>query len=253
MNLPLSHSRLVRRMFSAVLMTLAFTLPVAALDLGPLKGEVFGQGNRNLVVVLHGDSGPGNGRMSAFARTIAAQAPGSTVVALTRPGFNGKGGRSPGENSSKDHYTKRNNQLVAQSLSAMRKALKPGRTIVVGHSGGAAQTAIVNGSYPGLIDVAILAGCPCNVPAWRVSRRGSNNWTQSQSPHDFAQGLRKGSTVILLTNARDTNTLPRFAEEYAALAKKAGARVTLQIPSGGGHNFSNYEGRTLGLVKQVLK
>ncbi|WP_088621927.1 S9 family peptidase [Oceanicola sp. 22II-s10i] len=245
--------RLAAGLVPALMAIMALALPAAALDMGQLKGEVFGQGNRNLVVVLHGDSGPGEGRMSDFAKSVAAQAPGSTVVALTRPGFSGRTGRSPGENSSKDHYTKRNNQLLAQSISAMRQSLKPGRTIVVGHSGGAAQTAIVNGLYPGLIDVAVLVGCPCNVPAWRVSRKGSNNWTQSQSPHDVVGGLRKGTTVILLTNRGDSNTLPRFAEEYAALAKRAGARVTLQIPSGGGHGFRTYQDRTLGLVKQVLK
>lgn len=224
-------------------LALAFTMcclgaAASALDMSPLKGVAWGDGNRNLVVILHGDGGPG--RYDGYANALAKAARGTTVVTLTRPGFRGKAGRSPGGNSQKDHYTRRNNKLLAQSLANMKKSLGTKRLIVVGHSGGSAQLGTVIGAYPGIVDVAILAACPCDVPRWRIHRRGQNNWRQSQSPHKFAGKIPASTRVYAVTFQKDHNTRPRFAETYYKIARSAGVKMTLEVPRGGSHSWNDY-------------
>lgn len=221
------------------------------LDMGQLRGVTWGSGNRNLVVILHGDGGPG--RYDAYAASLAQSAPGTTVVALTRPGFRGATGRSPGNNPSRDHYTQRNNRLLAESLAAMRASLNPGRLIVVGHSGGSGQLGTIIGTHPGIVDVAILAACPCDVPNWRRHRRGQNNWRQSQSPHRFADRIPRSTEVYAITNQGDANTLVRFAQTYVQAAQAAGANITFQTPAGGSHGWSSYSGHVNAIIRANLR
>lgn len=234
-----------------IALLLAFQAPAQSLDMGQLRGQVWGSGNRNLVVILHGDGGPG--RYDAYAASLAQSAPGTTVVALTRPGFRGATGRSPGNNPSRDHYTQRNNTLLAASLAAMRNSLNPGRLIVVGHSGGSGQLGTIIGSHPGIVDVAILAACPCDVPSWRFHRRGANNWWMSQSPHRFADRIPRSTSVYLITMQRDSNTRPRFAQTYAEIAQAAGANVVLNQPPGGSHRWRDYMAHVDATIRANLR
>ncbi len=232
---------------SALSLCLLAPLPAAAVDMSPLVGQVLGSGNRNLVVILHGDGGPG--RYDEYAQALAAAASRTTVVTLNRPGFNG----SPGCCRSKDHYTRSNNALLAESLATMKASLRPSRMIVMGHSGGAAQLATIIATHPGIVDVAILAACPCNVPSWRVHRRGQNNWTNSQSPHRFAHAIPRSTQVLAITNQRDSNTRLRFAQEYVQIAQAAGANVQLYAPEGGNHRWSSYMRNVDALIRQSLR
>ena len=222
-----------------------------SVDLGPLSGEVWGSGNRNLVVILHGDGGPG--RYDRFAAHIANTTPATTVVTLTRPAFRGASGSSPGQNRSRDHYTPRNNALLADSLRAMDASLQPRRFIVLGHSGGAAQLATVIATHPGTVDTALLLACPCDVPRWRMHRRGVNNWRQSQSPLEFAGRVPRGTRVLALTMERDANTRPRFVEGYVETARAHGATISLSIPPGGSHSWNSYAPHADALIRQALQ
>ena len=210
----------------------------AALDMSPLKGVAWGKGTSTLVVILHGDSGPSSSYEKS-AKTLASRLPNATVVALTRPAFTGPTGKSPGQNPQKDHFTSRNNKLLAESLQSMKSSLGAKKLVVIGHSGGAGQMGTVIGRFPGIVDVAILAACPCDVPNWRIHRRGKNNWKQSQSPHSFAKRIPKTTKVVLITGSADDNTLPRFAQRYAGIAQKSGADITFVVPQGVTHKFSS--------------
>lgn len=240
--------RLIAALAAQFLLTAA---AASAQDMSPLTGEVWGSGNRNVVVILHGDGGPG--RYDAYAAALAKSKPATTVITLNRPAFAYKGKRSPGQNPSKDHYTRSNNQRLAASLQAIKASMKPGRLIVLGHSGGSGQLGTVIATHPGTVDVAVLAACPCNVPQWRLHRRGSNNWTQSQSPHTVAAKVPRSTRVIAVTMEGDNNTQPRFAQEYIALAKAAGARAEMVIPKGGSHNWSDYQPHVDALIRRYLK
>ncbi|MGR3270842.1 alpha/beta hydrolase [Thalassococcus profundi] len=231
--------------------TLMLASAAGALEMGALKGAVYGSGNRNLVVFLHGDSGPGY--MDRFAASVAQRAPGTTTVALTRPAFAGATGRSPGQNPDRDHYTRSNNKALADSLATMKRAVGAANLIVVGHSGGSAQLGTVIGKYPGIVDVAILAACPCDVPNWRKHRRGNNSWTQSESPHTFARKVSRATRVIAVTGSRDDNTLPRFAESYIGLARQAGVPAQMIVQSGATHDWSSLQGTVDAVLRQTLR
>lgn len=239
----------IYRLIAAITVLLIPTALVA-LDLGQLKGAVYKGGNRNLVVILHGDGGPRDD-FSSYAKSFANST--TTAVALTRPGFSGANGRSAGENPDKDHYTNRNNKLLAQSLQAMKADLGAENLVVMGHSGGAAMTAIVIGRFPGIVDNALLLGCPCDVPNWRIHRRGSNGWKKSQSPHRFASKIPSTTTVVMITGADDENTLPRFAKKYAGIALGAGADLKYFEPAGVSHKWSTYRPHATRALKAMLK
>lgn len=212
-----------------------------AFEFGPLKGPVYGSGSKTLVVILHGDGGPG--RYDGMAAALAKAVPSATVVALNRPGYGRGKYRSPGRGGSSmgDLYTKQNNDALAKTLLSMKASLKPRKMVVIGHSGGAGQMGSVIGRYPGIADVVLLVSCPCDVPSWRLSRRGKNNWTSSQSPQDYVKGISSKSRVILVVGAKDSNTKPRFSEAYVAAAKAAGKKTSLVLISGGSHTWSTLE------------
>lgn len=234
------------RLLAATGMWLASAGFALALDMGGLTGEVWGSGNRALVVILHGDGGPG--RYDGFARQSAQRHQGTTVVTLNRPGYSYKGKKSPGRGGKgmPDLYTRRANDAVAKSIRAMQADLKPRRTVVIGHSGGSGQLGSIIGRYPGIANAALLVSCPCNVPQWRVHRRGRNNWTNSQSPDSFVRELPGNMPVYAIVGRRDPNTSPRFSKKYVEKANKAGKRnVKLVIVQNGNHSWSTVS-KTVG-------
>ena len=129
-----------------------------------LAVRVFGQDNAGanptLVIMLHGDISRGGDADYHFGAMEEVGAnEGFVGVAMVRPGYPGGGGlKSQGShNGRRDHYTATNNQAVAEAIASLKQQLSPGKTVVVGHSGGAAQAGVSIGRYPGLIDHAILA------------------------------------------------------------------------------------------------
>lgn len=246
--------RMTLRLFliaAALMIGLAASAQAQTLNMGKMKGDIWGSGNRNLVVILHGDGGPG--RYDAYAKSLAAAAKGTTVVTMVRPGFKGRAGRSPGNNSSKDHYTSGNNRKLAAALASMKASFKPGRLIVVGHSGGSGQLGTIIATHPGIVDVAVLAACPCNVPKWRTMRRGKNNWTSSQSPHRYARKIPGSTKVFVITNKGDANTRAQLAQEYVGIAKGGGATVSLMLPGGGSHSWSSYQSNVNSVIRKSLR
>jgi hypothetical protein len=228
------------------------TTGLHALDMAKMTGEIWGGGNRNLVVILHGDGGPG--RYDGFAQAIAKANSGTTVVTLNRPGYGYKGKSSPGVgNNGPDLYTARNNDYVAEALIAMRADLKPRRLVVVGHSGGSGQLGSIIGRYPGIADVALLVSCPCNVPKWRQSRRGTNSWIKSQSPHDYVATIPSRMPVVVVVGDGDSNTYPRFSTEYVNLAKASGKSAQLVLLNGATHTWSTLESGVGAILAKYLK
>lgn len=232
----------------AYLLLLLFGLSstsIAADIFGPLKGQTFGSGTKSVVVFLHGDvSGGGPAKYhEAVMRVFAARSKDSLAIALLRPGYeNGQGLVSPGTNHKRrDQYTKKNNDLVAQTLQSLRDAHPDAKLVVVGHSGGAAQLGAVIGRYPGIVDTAILMSCPCDIKKWRAKNRPFPR-SEKQSPIKFAAKISLKTKVIALTGARDKNTWPALAEAYIATAKSAGVDAQFTSVAGAGHWDRQLEG-----------
>jgi len=201
-----------------------------------------------LALIVHGD---GQGflepgyltRLDDLAQRLVQARPGDGVVFVQRPGYRSPLGRSEGRAKRQDDdYTAENVQLLAAALKALREAWQPARTVWIGHSGGAALGALVLGRVPGLVDAAVLAGCPCGpIAQWRAHRNqsrgrpGDSLWPDSLSPPEHMEGLGPGTAVVLLTGERDDNTLARFNDAWVEHARARGADARQIVLPGVGH------------------
>ena len=102
---------------------------------------------------------------------------------------------------------------VGVTIQNLKKHYNSEKTILIGHSGGAATTGIIIGKFPGLIDDAVLAPCPCNVKK-RRSVRKKRGWPKSDSPHKNVKGIDKKTRVFVVVGKNDKNTLPKFSKSY---------------------------------------
>jgi Dipeptidyl aminopeptidases/acylaminoacyl-peptidases len=223
---------------------------------GPLAGSLFGSGQRALVVVLHGDlSNGGNATYHrSFAEEIARRNQGVVAVALIRPGYSGGGGlQSAGSNNNRrDHYTRQNNDLVAQSIQALQRATGARRVIVVGHSGGAAQTGAIIGRYPQLVDSAVLVSCPCDIARWRTLR-GRSAWQSSESPSQYASRVARSTRVIAVVGSNDSNTVPVLSQDYVAGLQARGVPAALMLVRGGSHDFNTMRSAARSAVEAEIQ
>lgn len=192
-----------------------------------------------LVVLLHGDlsrGGPAD-YMIRRAEELGAQ-PGIVAVAMIRPGYSdGQGNRSTGShNNRRDHYTERNNRAVAEAVRTLSDFHGAARTVVVGHSGGAAQVGAVIGRFPDVADAALLVSCPCDVRRWRSSS-GRSAWSRSESPVEFIETMSLSLAVVAVTGSRDDNTAPALGRDYVAELQARGVDAVFVEAPGQGHGF----------------
>jgi pimeloyl-ACP methyl ester carboxylesterase len=183
---------------------------------------------KTLLIFLHGDTSAGG--PSSYLYPLAAKYASQSVlsVALIRPGYfdldhNESTGNTLGR---RDNITEHNVEAVANALLALRLHYKVARLVIVGHSGGAATAAVILGKYPGVIDDAILVGCPCNMAQYRAGRS-----FRSLSPDQFVAGVPKQAKVIALTGNKDDNTYPQLAAGYIAdLAARGVDGKFIEVP-----------------------
>lgn len=204
---------------------------LALLPVGPLRAQP-----RVLIAMLHGDRGGQLEQRHVEAWTRVGRsllAEDRVVVFMIRPGYRSPAGDSSGfANPQDDDYTPANVERVAGALATLRRDLRPERVLLVGHSGGAATSALVLGRHPGVADAAVLLGCPCDVPPWRAHRSAQRGqayrpWAASLNPLTFIGGIPEGTPVLAATGERDDNTLPIFAQRWseAAGARRVNARA----------------------------
>jgi pimeloyl-ACP methyl ester carboxylesterase len=142
---------------------------------------------------------------------------------------------------------------VAGAVTALKKFHGAAKVVLVGHSGGAAISGVILGRFPGLADAALLAACPCNVPEWRIMRRGKNNWTSSQSPHEFIDAIPAASRVIAVTGSRDNNTFPKIAVQYVESLQKRGIDARYVEVEGASHNSVTQSDAFHAAIAELLK
>ncbi|WP_299011141.1 alpha/beta hydrolase [uncultured Shewanella sp.] len=129
------------------------------------------QAQPSLVIAIHGDVPFGPvGYHNRFAKKLSDASVNVVSVGLLRPGYkDDKGRRSAGRKgwSVGDNYDHKRIEQIALAIRALQQKYKPSKTIVAGHSGGAAITAKMLGYYPSLIDTAFIVSCPTHINEWR--------------------------------------------------------------------------------------
>ncbi|HKW75951.1 MAG TPA: alpha/beta fold hydrolase [Terriglobales bacterium] len=198
-----------------------------------------------LVVVLHGDL-PKPMYHYKFAGEAAAQLDNVVVAAMLRPGYtDGMGDRSEGEMGQYDgdNYTPEVVDAVADAIKQLKEKSHPARTVLVGHSGGAAITGDLLGRWPSLVNAALMVSCPCDVPAWRkhmLEVQKSPIWLEpvkSLSPLNLAEKIPRTVRVRMLVGADDPVAPPEFSRRYAEALRKHGDDVSLTVLPGLKHNI----------------
>lgn len=199
---------------------------------------------KTLVVMLHGD-GEGQlaqrqiDRWTTIGRSLSA--PDRNVFFMIRPGYQSPAGNSSGwANPKDDDYTSENMARVAGALAALKTTYKSEKLVLVGHSGGAATSALILGKHPSVADAALLLACPCDVPSWRDyrnSQRGKGGpWANSLNPLQFISGIPAGTPVLAVTGSQDVNTLPEYARQWVEQAAAKGVKSRYEEAVGLNHS-----------------
>lgn len=240
----------MKRLALVLSLLIGLSTPAGAEMYGPIAGTLHRSGTGPLVLIVHGDSGADY--ISGFAKQVAQANPNATVIQMARPGYILNGERSKGSNSGlRDHYTKKNNKLLAQGFAAAAQTYPHDQVIAVGHSGGANQIGVIVATDPGLIDTAIMVSGAFDIARWR-SLRGSP-WPQSQSASRYLKSVPPQTRLIAATGSGDSNTLPSFAKQYVKKAQAKGLNATyIELP-GGNHGFRTIHDQVLDLVNREIR
>ena len=190
-----------------------------------------------LVIFIHGDQsdgGPVSG-MIKLAKNIEVTA-GVVKVAILRPGyFDTTGNTSTGTNwRRRDSYTPANLDEVTEVIQSLQRYYEVTRTVLVGHSGGAAYAGVMIGRTPGLATSALLLSCPCDIRRWRAFHQATP-WT-SLSPSSFAETVPTTMKVVAITGQYDDNTKESLARDYIDTLAQRGVSAKFHRAMGTGHN-----------------
>jgi pimeloyl-ACP methyl ester carboxylesterase len=192
-----------------------------------------------MVVWLHGNvssGGPANSHFRIAQKATADFAAENVLaVALVRPGYpDGTGEYSSGNDWGRaDNWPQATIAEIGTVIERLRLRYKPGTVIIVGHSGGAAITAVLLGMKPHLAEAAILVGCPCDVFTWRAGRRGPA-WV-SENPMQWIDKVSPAAKVTVLTGSRDNTTPPGLGRTYVEGLKARGIDAAFQLVPDAGH------------------
>ena len=194
--------------------------------------RLYGSTNPTTMVVwLHGNMTSGNPANYHFpiAEKAAVDFASYNVmsVALVRPGYpDGSGESSSGNNYGRgDNWTRANIEEVGAAIERLRVEYKPEAVIIVGHSGGAAISAVLLGMKPRLAEAAILVSCPCDFFGWRGSR---GHLLRSEDPIQWLDKVSVAAKVIALTGTRDRTTPPELGKTYVERLKGRGIDAIFQ-------------------------
>jgi pimeloyl-ACP methyl ester carboxylesterase len=213
-----------------------------------LKTQIYrspkSSGRPVLVVVLHGDllgvrAVPRATYHYEFARDAATKIDNLVVAALLRPGYRDHTGeRSDGPQgmTTGDNYTPEVVDAVAETIDQLKAKFNPVRTVLAGHSGGAAITGNLLGRWPSKVDGAFMVSCPCDLTAWRQHMQQAQNnnpiWSApvtSLSPLELADKVLPSVRVHILVGAADPVAPPELSERYAQALRARGGDATIEI------------------------
>lgn len=198
--------------------------------------------NPVLLVVLHGDLGTGQDEFAANAAVNQDV----IAVGLLRPGYtDAQGNTSDGQKglTTGDNYNAQNTDAIAAAVVELKRRFTPRKTVLAGHSGGAAIVANILGRHPEIADEALLISCPCDVEAWRrhmfqkTRFAGFQGKVDTLSPIDQINGLSDHVRVTMIVGTNDDVAPSSLSEHYRDAAVKLGKRVRLIELAGKGHEI----------------
>jgi len=211
-----------------------------------------------MLVWLHGDvssGGPANYHFPIAENAAKEFAASKTLsVAIVRPGYpDGDGNSSTvdaNQGGRSDHYTKDNVTEVATAIEHLRKHFNPQKVILIGHSGGAATSAVILGLRPALVEGALLVSCPCDLVPWRTGRKA---WTRSEDPIKWTEQVSPHARIVALTGDRDDNTLPGLAQTYVQTLKARNINAVFKALPYETHNSAFRSSEVTNAIRDLLQ
>lgn len=200
--------------------------------------------NSNLIVFIHGDSPFGDPVYQYTISKNISEITNTITVAILRPGYrDGCGDLSEGDRGLMmgDNYTREVVETIASVISTIKREESASQTIVMGHSGGAALTALLAESYPGLADQSILVACPCHLADWRKSMEtltdnpGWSNPMEGLSPIEGVSNLDLNKKIHLYVGENDSATPSFLTTAFYDAANQLGANVKMKVIPGEDH------------------
>lgn len=202
---------------------------------------------RTLAIVLHGDApiAPPSYQYDA-ARAFAAAVPASAVVAILRPGYTDAAGHvSPGIRglTTGDNYTADRIAAIADAIAILRRRYPLAKTVLIGHSGGAALAADLAGTRAGLVDGLVLVACPCMLDEFRGGMDklrpgvGFAAPVESLDPLQTVGGIAPATRTAIIVGADDPITPPALSRGYAEALALRGVATDFRILPGKGHEI----------------
>lgn len=209
----------------------------------------------SLIIFIHGDGYGGGPSDYMYWNARRFGTKGVVAIGLIRPGYYDSEGNHSTGNSYRDWDNYRPDVIatVAAAIEVLKNHYQADYVVLAGHSGGSMISGVIIGKHPSLVNAAVLGACGCNVPDWRIMRRGYNNWRLSLSPHDFIGKIDKKTTVVAVTGGNDGNTKPVLARDYVASLKGKGIDATyIEVP-GVGHDYIVRTREYITAINELLK
>jgi pimeloyl-ACP methyl ester carboxylesterase len=179
----------------------------------------------NLLIVIHGDA-PFNPPSYQYklSQKLSERVKNTIIVSVLRPGYkDNDGNKSDGKEglTTGDNYTEAVINSLTEVIKELKIRFKPSKTIIAGHSGGAAISADIMSLAPDLVDKSILVSCPCDVEVFRKSMalkqpfyRAWRDSVKSISPSNVVQKLNRNVDIVLIHGQQDDIVPFKIAETY---------------------------------------
>ena len=204
--------------------------------------------NSNLLIVIHGDA-PFNPPSYQYklSKKISEQVNNTVIVSILRPGYkDNEGNKSDGKRglTTGDNYTEEVINSLTSVIKELKNRFKPSRTLIVGHSGGAAISANIVSLTPNLADKAILVSCPCDVEAFRKSMALKQPFygawrdsVKSISPINIINKICVKTDITLIHGQQDDIVPFEIAETYYKQLKSNNIKAEIIKVEGAGHEI----------------
>ncbi len=216
-----------------------------------------------LVIALHGDIDLPKNLLSyqyRFANTISEGGNNVIAVGLLRPGYTDHLNRtSDGERGETvgDNYDDARVLQIGATVEKLKTIYKPKKTILAGHSGGAAISAKLIALKPKLVDKAFLVSCPCNINAWRSDMYKRNRYDGFKggltitSPLDLVEHIDPNTDITIIIGKDDDVTKPYLSDEYHSALTRTG-KISRKLVVDGQHEIFMSDSVVTEVLKSIL-
>ncbi len=188
-----------------------------------------------MLVFLNGDQSGGGYKLDLSRVMEDVDAHYALLVEMSRPGYrNWRGDQSSGTAQYAGVAPVTEADHVAEAIRNLVDHYDVSRLVLMGHSGGAAYAGVITGRHAGLVDIAILHGCPCDYNQLSLSA-----YTVSMNPLIYADDIPTTTSVVAINGKEDEITPWRPVRYYINELKERKVPAKL-VTVTGGHYFSSH-------------